>query len=126
MSQCLVEFDDYDESCKMLSEKIVTARKPHKCAECRKMILPGEKYELYVGIDCNKVFSEHTCLVCAELKNTFCCSGYEFGNIRGMIRDALREHEDVDIGCLDGLSHEAGLIMAGWIDELGETEGSER
>lgn len=80
-----VGVDDY---CVELSRATPTARKFHKCHECRKPIQPGERYERISEIYDGK-FSEHkTCLGCVSIRNEFFKYGYFFGNII----EAFEEH----------------------------------
>ena len=101
MPNCLVD-PDVDHS-EFLSQKMFKARKPHKCCECRKEIPPGAMYEVYVGKQYGKVFGEKTCSVCVEIRDRFCCN-WEFGRIWELISDALEWEDDLNLGCLDGLS----------------------
>lgn len=114
--QCLVEsYDDYSD-CKCISQKLVRALKPHKCGECRQMIAPGQFYEHYTGIDWGRMHHEKTCSVCVELRDKYVCGGYTFGTVLDMIYEELQEREDLDLGCLDGLSPAALDKMIGIMD----------
>ena len=85
-----------DDSCELIEQKTLTARKEHKCDECREVILPGEKYEVqketYDG-----VFSTHkTCLACVEVRNAYMSTGYFYGQIWSDLRECMD-----DISMLD-------------------------
>lgn len=41
--------NDYCERPEFFSERTVTAKKNHRCEECRKIIYAGEKYEYFSG-----------------------------------------------------------------------------
>ncbi len=49
-----------------------TARKPHKCFECRGEIAPGEKYHLFTGLWDGKWSSFKTCADCEDLRGDVC------------------------------------------------------
>jgi hypothetical protein len=51
------------------TQKIVTARKYHKCCECRRLIEPGHQYEVYSGIWEDEPHRFKTCLMCCKIKD---------------------------------------------------------
>lgn len=61
---CLV----IEEPVQELSIEWVTARKVHRCTECRRTIEPGERYErmAYIDIDGDGVHQNKTCLHCRQ------------------------------------------------------------
>ena len=71
-----------------LSESHPKARKPHKCLECKREILPGETYECFVGVWEGKIQRYNTCALCEEIRAVFCCGG---GWIWGSLWDDMRE-----------------------------------
>jgi len=76
--ECATVSTGYDDgAATTLSEKIVTARKQHKCHECQRKIQPGERYENYVGLYVN-VFRHKTCLDCVSLRDVFFTYGYTY------------------------------------------------
>lgn len=70
-------------------EGLRTARKAHKCCECRDTIQPGEQYRYESGIWDGEPASFKTCLDCLDLRNQFCCDGWEYGRVREMIREEI-------------------------------------
>jgi len=69
--------------------QIRTARKQHRCGECREPILPGERYEYRSGIDQEREpYSVKTCLVCARIRTDFLCC-WTYGELRQAIWDCL-------------------------------------
>ena len=73
---------DADYQSEVLKQKVVVAKKQHYCQECSRIIAPGEKYELFVGI-CNSEFYTHkTCADCLSILTEFFCDGYYFGMVR--------------------------------------------
>lgn len=85
---CATVSVDVDEYCTTLRREIRTARKQHKCGECRNQIFPGDKYEYYVGVFDGEIFKHKTCSDCVSLRKTFFSDGYYYG----MIREQLSEH----------------------------------
>lgn len=78
------------------------ARKPHKCCECRKQILPGEKYEHARGKYEGDMWTADTCLICREIAEAFYCDGRRFG---GELWDDMEYgFEAMTTGCLDRLT----------------------
>ncbi len=57
---CFV-YDDYNE---FESNRVVTARKPHKCSECNGPIQPGEKYHHHTGKFDGYLFDSKACRRC--------------------------------------------------------------
>jgi hypothetical protein len=49
-----------------------TARKPHKCCECRGLITPGEKYHRFSGIWDGEADTYKTCADCQKLREDVC------------------------------------------------------
>jgi len=123
---CLVDIDpDYCDRWELESTTRPKARKSYKCGECSKTIQPGEEYESYSGKSDRKFWIFRTCLTCVEIRDRFCCGGYEFGAVMESIFEALNEREDLDLGCLDDLSPKAVTRVCGMLDWLDECEGKE-
>lgn len=51
--------------------EIRTARKKHRCIECGKTIIPGEKYEHVWGVWDSSPETYKTCLDCKSLRDVF-------------------------------------------------------
>jgi hypothetical protein len=102
MSDCGVciggEADGY---CEFWDSKIVKARKPHKCYECRREIPVGAQYEYVAGKYDGDFFTHKTCLVCAEIRDSFSCGGgVQYGSLWEDMHYAFPE---VTTGCLTKL-----------------------
>ena len=78
-------------TCEFYNEKIITARKSHKCSECGAEIKPGYKYEYVFGIWEGDKFTVKTCADCLSLRNAFFCSGYYHENIREEIQSFIND-----------------------------------
>jgi hypothetical protein len=63
------------EPAEFFTTKVVKARKPHKCCECRRPISAGSHYRKETGKFDGEIFSFETCMVCDELKRCLSCDG---------------------------------------------------
>lgn len=70
---CIGQDVDPDCMVTMLSDEIVTARKPHICGECMGLIQRGKYYRRYVGKWEGKIENYRTCLMCLEIRTVFTC-----------------------------------------------------
>ena len=68
--QCTISVD-HDGEPDAFTEKIRTARKEHRCGECYRTIMPGEKYEYVSGIWEGRPDNYKTCMDCLSLRETF-------------------------------------------------------
>lgn len=84
---CIDHAYDYEND--FYSEKIVTARKPHKCCECRRVITVSARYELASGKCDGRIFSATTCLLCSEIRDAFVCGSFQFGKLWESIDDNI-------------------------------------
>lgn len=62
---------DHDGGPEAFKKIVRTARKEHRCDECYRTIMPGEKYEYVSGIWDGRPESYKTCLDCVSLRETF-------------------------------------------------------
>lgn len=70
------------------TEKIVVARKTHKCCECNEMILPGQKYEKVNGKWDGQFSTFKTCITCHTIRQEH-CSWWVYGSLREDLRECL-------------------------------------
>jgi hypothetical protein len=103
-NMCIVDYDD-GERPEFVHFETPKARRHHRCCECQGQILPGRKYERMVGKWDGEFASFKTCLPCVEIRNKMVCS-YDIGAMWENIMDTIGQN-DLDLGCLDGLSVEA-------------------
>lgn len=111
MSGCNVCISDYAEGDRpsFHSVKIVAARKPHRCYECRRFMSIGERYEAVSGQWGGHFARYRTCLVCAEIRDAFCCDGFTYGQLwEGAEMDLF---PNIGAGCFDKLSTTAAKQM---------------
>ena len=120
MRECTCSIEDYCDDChtEFHKETIRTARKEHKCYECHKPILPGEKYEYVSAKWDGQISTVKTCSICLELRKAFFCS-WMYGHIREALRDDIFENQgEVSSACILALSPEARNIVFEIIEEV--------
>jgi hypothetical protein len=104
VSDCGVCVGDFDGECFEFSEKSYpVARKGHHCDECGSVIPKGQKYEKVKGLTDGEFAIFTTCMVCAEICETFSCGGRTYG---GVFWSDLFDRdcwEAVTVGCLNRL-----------------------
>jgi len=88
--QCLIDVD-HDESYEVLLNKIVHARNPYKCGECRATIQKGERHEYYKGVFDGLIYTHRTCLTCVGIRKKIMC-GWTFEGMYEDIHDAIDEN----------------------------------
>lgn len=93
------------------SESIRTARKEHKCVECRKIIPKGEKYNILTGKWDGEMSSYKMCLTCREIESKLSCGGggVVFGTLWYEIRESV--FPNMSFACLEKLSIPAKKVM---------------
>ena len=71
---CIIDTaEDYGYA-EFATDKIVTARKQHKCDECNRTIEKGERYERVTGKWDGEFYTFRTCSDCLSLRKTFFCT----------------------------------------------------
>jgi hypothetical protein len=113
--------DDVTDVGAVLTDKIVKARKDHKCVECRKTINKGEmyRYEVIKNDDLN-VFK--TCADCNSVREHLVCFFY-YGEIWWLIEENISEYGDQQpwskIGRLTPVARErvCKIIEDSWRDD---------
>jgi len=78
---CSIKTDTDGDGPSLYSEKIVTARKEHKCIECNQVILIGEKYEKVDGCWDGSWSHFKTCEDCLSMIEIFFYSRPCFGDL---------------------------------------------
>lgn len=90
MECCCSSYDG--DAPEFLTEKIVKARKEHKCCECGEKINKGEQYEKVIGKWDSGIDTIKTCLVCKTIReDLFCSWNY------GMLKEDLWECFEVEL-----------------------------
>jgi hypothetical protein len=106
---------DYDRPV-VWREQWRTARREHKCSECRGIIRKGERYEVSAGLSEGSWYGAKTCERCSIAREWLIvvCSGY----LVGFCADDLVEHADeYDLWDLRVL---AAMMNRGWIGKDGK------
>ena len=106
MSDCACIYDSADGDLpEFYSQAFVKARKPHRCVECREAIPVGAKYERMSGKWDGDVRTETTCLCCQEIRSSFCCEGWTYGQLWEDIEEQMFSERPggIDSACLEKL-----------------------
>ena len=81
---------DVDEYGTVLEDKVVTARKAHRCHECGKSISLGENYRREKAVYDGQCDTHKTCLDCSSIRNELVCSFY-WGEVLDLVRESIFE-----------------------------------
>lgn len=123
MSDCSVCIgtDDYAAS-GFAQTALRTARRKHVCCECRRVIDPGEQYEIIVvGKWEGTIAQFKTCSECREIRNVFTCGkGWTFETLWDDMREIAFPDLTTATDCFQKLSP-AGkkFVLARWKDWKG-------
>lgn len=100
---------DYEGCNDFYRERVVTARKPHTCCECRETIAPGASYQRASGKSDGDVWTAKTCVLCAEIRKAFVCGSWTFGLLWESIEEIMFPvwEEKGPIDCLARLETQA-------------------
>lgn len=92
----MCEFDHLDEGGTLLSEGKRRARKPHRCAECWRTIVPGERYHYTVAIFDGALHTWKCCAHCFVVSDwlVYQCGGFIFEGVRNDVANHLDEIRD--------------------------------
>jgi len=113
-----VYVDDY---CRTLREEQPTARKQHKCNECRRTIEAGEKYNREVSLYDGDISTYKTCLDCMSIRREFFSGGFYYGDTKWMLRDHINEiYGDVSESCLASLTPGARGMVCEMVEDCWE------
>lgn len=89
MGESCACFYDGEYAPEFFNERIVTARKAHRCGECGEEIKPGQRYE-YVRGCWEGDFSTHkTCLPCRNVRDSLMKCGFIYGRVWEDVREWL-------------------------------------
>jgi hypothetical protein len=100
--------NDGDGSLEVIEDKVVKARKDHRCVECRETIAKGQKHEYIKGLWDGRFDTFRTCLSCVEIRNHFSCgNGWLFGEVWSQLGENFFPDMKAGGPCMQGLSPEA-------------------
>jgi hypothetical protein len=96
--------------------KMVKARKPHACCECRRTIAKGEEYERASGRWDRVVSTFHTCTECQDIATSLACDG---GRMHGGLWEAMEDMRDaIGFGCLAKLTRASSKeTLQQWLND---------
>jgi len=96
-----------------------TARKQHKCGECARAILPGERYEYATGIWDDGPSTHKTCSDCLSMRAAFFCDSWDYGELWADLREHLCEMDgNIQTECLQELTALAREKVIKMLDEI--------
>ena len=123
---CNIYTDNADAGPEFESRRICTARKPHRCAECRREIMPGERYERYTGKWEWGIDTFKTCPDCLTVRDTMFPEGFIFGVVWDYVWEHVFEARTLPENCLAMLTPNAREKCCGILERLwDETEDDE-
>lgn len=101
----------------ILSDKVRTARKTHRCRECNRPIQPGEKYRVEKTLFDGSVGTVKTCMDCNSIR-THLCEYYYYGEVRELVRNSVADMGgEVPERCISPLTPIAREWVCGLIEE---------
>lgn len=101
--QCDVSLGDYEgEPARVFHSEWRTARKPHRCFECRETIPSGAQYEHVSGL-WDKWESYKFCTPCSEISKEFSDGGRSFGMVWEGMEENWEEGAHI-IACINRLT----------------------
>lgn len=98
-----------------------TARKLHRCCECRRVITPGERYEHWSGKWSEGMHTYKTCAECQEIRAAlYCDSGWTFEQLWEDVQEQLFAEFGLSVDCVDKLTTAAAKtkLQQAWIQWL--------
>lgn len=102
---------DAGETCEAWSERLVKARKAHRCNCCGGAIASGEVYERHFHTFEGHVASEKTCSACIPMRKAF-AEAHGTSGVPGYMRTLLHE-------CINAEEEEGhNDVVEGWREEL--------
>jgi len=115
--ECSTVEADIDETCTLLSSSRPTARKDHKCYECRKTISKGTSYLKEVIVFDRELTSYKLCPVCESIRNTFFTEGWYYGQLMNMLYDHISDCETISEDVILKLIPEAQSLVLKMMEE---------
>lgn len=120
MSNCSCVCVDYgDPMPGFYTKRNPTAKKEHKCSECKRIIKPFEKYEYASGLWEGKFLIFKTCSDCLSIINEFFCDGHLYEGIKESLYEHLQDmNGETDEDCLVALTPGARAFVCNMIEEI--------
>ena len=119
--ECATVYCDVDDYCTMLREEQPTARKQHKCHECRRVIEVGEKYNLEVTLYDGEISTYKTCLDCMSIRREFFKNGFYYEGIVEALGEHVKDSDgDISESCLASLTPGARGMVCAMVEDCWE------
>lgn len=97
-----------DNTASFYEETRPTAKKEHRCCECKEAIAKGARYERTKGLWEDGWSTYKTCLSCVEIRNHFSCGeGWIFTCLWEQLKENFFPNMKAGGPCMEGLSPEA-------------------
>ncbi len=96
-----------------------TARKQHKCCECRGAIKPGERYHKFVGVWSGEFESFTRCVDCEAMAEEV-NKGRDFDDqitLGGLLEDCSERDGDEQLSKMAGIMAKRGAKIPDWASE---------
>jgi hypothetical protein len=122
MSDCAcIYIPDEGESPAFVRTDMPCARKVHCCDECRRDILPGERYERVTGVWDGRFETFKTCPDCLSIREAMFCTGWNFEMVISDLKDhVLGMQGQISEDCLATMTPKARGIVCELIEEAWE------
>jgi len=121
--ECATVSVDVDDFCMTLREEQPTARKQHKCCECRRVIEVGEKYNIEITVYDGGIKRYKTCLDCMSIRDEFFKEGFYYGSTKWMLRDHINEcGGDISESSIEALTPGARAMVCEMIEDTWEDD----
>jgi len=86
---CIIDPNDMDCRVVLFSDRVVTARKPHECSECRDSILVGRLYSRETGKLDGAFCTFRLCARCRNTRDEYFLNGWIYGELRESFRECF-------------------------------------
>jgi len=105
----------------LFRSEMAIAKKLHKCSECRRIILIGEKYEHVSGKWEGQFETFKTCSDCLSIRESFFCDGYLFGELLENLCEHISEmNGEISSDCIVDLTPAAKAKVCEMIEQAWE------
>lgn len=124
-----IEIDE--EGCEFEKIEDRTAKKQHKCCECKRIIEIGEQYENYSGKWNGNFDYFKTCSDCLSVRKSFFCNGHEFTSMYSNLAYHIEYMKgEISSDCITSLTPRARATVCEMIERdwkhMEESEEDER
>lgn len=115
---CSISTGCYDFGPEVYKEKVVKARKTHRCCECRRDIVKGEKYNLTTGKWDGEFSAYKVCSDCQSVIDQF-FDKWTTGHIWEDLQEMIAEQDgDINQACVAKLTPRARGMVCDMIERI--------